>query len=368
MKLRFNRAEMAEALRVVCAVAATRTPKPILRCVRIDAKSDVVLLSATDLEVGLRYAVTQVEVDKQGSTLAVADTFLKIVSECADEILAVETSAQQLSIRGAASHFKIVIQDAAEFPPVPGMDGGPDYTVAHDRLRGLLEWTSFSAARESSRYAINGVFWEVKGETLTLAATDGRRLSVGHAPVVAASGSSPSSVIVPIKTVQLLAKLPGESDAPVGVKVSPNQIIFNLGGILVSSALVEGQFPRYQDVIPSDCNRIMEADTAELLAALRQAALLTNEESKGVRLSLSENKLTLSSRAPEQGEATVSLSVRYQDEAMDIGFNPVFLLDVLKAAHSDRVRMGFKDANRPGVLRVGEEFTYVVMPVNLASA
>ena len=368
MKLRFNRAEMAEALRAVCGVAATRTPKPVLRCVRIDAKSDVVLLSATDLEVGLRFAVTQVEVDKQSSTLVVADTLLRIVSECADEVLACETAGQQLSIRGTGSHFKIVTQDAAEFPPIPAMEGAPDFTIAHDRLRGLMEWTIFSSARESSRYAINGVYWEVNGEQLTLAATDGRRLSVGHSPIVPGAVAAPPSVIVPIKTMQLLAKLPGESDAPVGVKISPNQIMLNLGGILVSSVLVEGHFPRYQDVIPADCNRIMEVDTTELLSALKRAALLTNDESKGVRLALSEGNLTMSSRAPEQGEATVSLPVRYNDEAMEIGFNPVFLLDVLKVTQSERIKMGFKDANRPGVVRVGEEFTYVVMPVNLASA
>ena len=248
------------------------------------------------------------------------------------------------------------------------MEGGPDFTIAHDRLRGLLEWTIFSSARESSRYAINGVYWEVKGEQLTLAATDGRRLSVGHSPIVPGANPAPPSIIVPIKTMQLLAKLPGDSDAPVGVKISPNQIMLNLGGILVSSVLVEGHFPRYQDVIPADCNRIMEVDTAEYLSALKRAALLTNEESKGVRLALSEGNLTMSSRAPEQGEATVSLPVRYNDEAMEIGFNPVFLLDVLKVTQSERIKMAFKDANRPGVIRVGEEFIYVVMPVNLASA
>ncbi len=108
--------------------------------------------------------------------------------------------------------------------------------------------------------------------------------------------------------------------------------------------------------------------TTEFLSALKQAALLTNEESKGVRLAFSDGDLTISSRAPEQGEATVSIPVEYKYEPLDIGFNPVFLLDVLRAVHTDEISLALKEANRPGVLRAQDHFLYVVMPVNLASA
>ena len=137
---------------------------------------------------------------------------------------------------------------------------------------------------------------------------------------------------------------------------------------MISTVLVEGHFPKYEDVIPKDCDREMVVNTTEFLGALKRAALLTNEESKGVRLTLADGELTLASRAPEQGEATVSIPVRYNGEPLEIGFNPVFLLDVLRITHTDEVTLALKDPRRPGVMRFGDEFVYVVMPVNLESA
>lgn len=368
MKLRFDRHEMADALRAICGVAALRTPKDVLKCVRLDAKADVLLLSATDLELGLRYAVTQVEVDEPGETLVVADTFSRIVSECADEVLGIETDENLLHVRGEGSHFQIVTREPEEFPPVPEMGGDPDFTVERGVLCRLIEWTVFAAARESTRYAINGVLWEVEGERLTLAATDGRRLSLAHGALTKAGPSGTPRVIVPGKALSLIARLTGDSTAAVGVKVSTNQLLLDVGPVFISTSLVEGNFPKYEDVVPSDCDRVIELKTSEFLSALKRAALLTNEESKGVRILLSEGNLTLSSRAPEQGEATVSLPVGYSGEPMEIGFNPVFLTDPLKVAHTEEIKIAFKESNRPGIISIGEEFIYVVMPVNLASA
>ncbi len=366
MKLRFNRQEMGDALGAVCSVAAARTPKEILRCVRLEAQSDVLLLSATDLELSLRVAVTQVEVDTPGTTLVVADTLSKIVHECGDELLSFEVIKNSLHIRGAGSHFQIVMQEAAEFPAVPEMEGDPDFAIEHERLRRLIELTSFAAARESTRYAINGVLWVLKGEKLTLAATDGRRLAVAHGELLAGSEPTDAVAIVPSKALSLLGHLSADSDARVGIKISTNQVLFDTGRALVGSALVEGQFPKYEDVIPSDCDQVATLNTAEFLSALKQAALLTNEESKGVRFSFAEGQLTLSSRAPEQGEATVSLPIEYRGAAIDIGFNPVFLLDMLRIVHAEKITFAVKEANRPGLIRLGDDFVYVVMPVNLS--
>ncbi len=368
MKFRFNREEMSDALKAVCAVAAARTPKPILRCVRLEVQSDVLLLSGTDTELSVRCAVTQVEVDEPGDTLVVADTLSKIVNECDDEILNIETDSSQLHIRGAGSHFQVVTQDADEFPLVPTMEDGPDFAVERDALFRLVEWTVFASARESTRYAMNGVLWEVEGDQLTLVATDGRRLSLAKAKLAQASKAKVPSAIVPGKAMSLLSRLPGSAAGNVGVKITSNQLLMSIGGAMISSSLVEGHFPKYQDVIPQDCDRIVEVKTADLLGALRRASLLTNEESKGVRFAITDDSLTLSSRAPEQGEATVSIPVKYKGEPVEIGFNPVFLLDVLRVTHADDLSMAFKEANRPGLIRLGQDFLYVVMPVSLASA
>ncbi|MBI1826969.1 MAG: DNA polymerase III subunit beta [Planctomycetes bacterium] len=368
MKLRFNRAEMADALSAITGVAAVRTPKEILKCVRIDALSDVLLLSATDLEIGVRCAVTQVDVESTGETLVAADTFSRIIHECSDETMLLDISKNDLQLRGSGSHFKIRTQSVSDFPPVPVLEGEPDFVVDAADLRRLLEWTSFAAARESTRYAINGILMEIAGKELVMAATDGRRLSVGRTPLTSSNVKTIPQTIVPTKTAALIARLHSDGDTTALVKATANQVLFKIGRASISSSLVEGMFPRYQDVVPTDCDRIVQLNTMEFLSALKRAALLTNEESRGVRLSFAENTLTLSSRTAEQGEATISMPIRYNGETVDIGFNPVFLTDVLRVANEEEVTFAVKEPNRPGLLKLNDKFLHVVMPVNLSSA
>ncbi len=367
MKVRFNRQEMADVLSVVCSVAASRTPKPVLQCVHLKAASDALLLSATDLELSLRCAVTQVEVNESDSVLVLADTLAKIVRECADDTLELSTEESTMHVRGSGSHFQIVTQDAADFPPIPVLEGEPDFTMESGLLRRLIEWTVFAAARESSRYAINGVLWEVEAEKLTMVATDGRRLACAVGALASAAAKTARSAIVPGKALSLIKGLPLEADAQVGIKITDNQLLLHAGGSMISTSLIEGRFPRYQDVIPTDLDREVRLSTAEFQSALKRAALLTNEESKGVRLSFAEGCLTLSSRAPEQGEATISMPIEYKGETLEIGFNPVFLLEILRVAHTDEITFSFREASRPGMVKVKDDLIHVVMPVDLSS-
>lgn len=368
MKLRFNRAEAGDALSAICSVAGSRTTKDILKCVRLEARSDVLLLSATDLELSLCCAISQVEVEEPGEVLIVADTLAKIVRECSDELLQVETKNTKLDIRGEGSHFQIVTQDPSTFPAIPSMEGEPDATIEYGALSRLVELTAFAAAHESTRYAINGVLWDVDGAKLTLAATDGRRLAVATGELSGDGLSGQTNAIVPSKALLILSRLSIEADTRVGIQLKENQLLLSLGRASISTSLVEGRFPKYQDVVPSDCDREVTLNTSEFLSALKRAALLTNEESKGVRFCFDDGTLTLSSRAPEQGEATISFPVNLGGEKLEIGFNPVFLFDVLRVIHEDEFVFALKAENRPGVVRLGQHYTYVIMPVNLSSA
>lgn len=368
MKLRFNRTEASDALSAICSVAGARTTKEILKCVRLEARSDVLMLSATDLELSLSCAVAQVEVEEPGEALVVADTLAKIVRECSDELLQVETRDTKLDIRGEGSHFQIVTHDAATFPAIPSMEGKPDSTIEYGALNRLVELTIFAAAHESTRYAINGVLWDVEGAKLTLAATDGRRLAVAHGELSGDELSGQTKAIVPSKALSILGRLSMEPDTRVGIQLKENQLLLSLGRASISTSLVEGRFPKYQDVIPSDCDREVQLNTSDFHSALKRAALLTNEESKGVRFCFDNGTLTLSSRAPEQGEATISFPVEFKGEKLEIGFNPAFLFDVLRVIHEDELVFALKAENRPGVVRLGQHYTYVIMPVNLSSA
>jgi DNA polymerase-3 subunit beta len=365
MKVRLNRAEFAEALGAVCGVATTRSPKPILQCTLLQAWKDHCCLTATDLEVGIRITLDQVEVVEEDRVLVSADKLAQIVRETTDEVLELESDESVCHVRGKGSHFQIYGQDPAEFPPVAEMPGEPDFELSAAGLKRLTEWTVFSAAKESTRYAINGVLWDKAASVLVMVATDGRRLARA-AGALHGKESRELRAIVPGKAMHLFPRVLGEGEELVGVKIAENQIIVRSPRATVSAGLVEGQFPKYQDVIPTDCNKEIELPTHEFLAAVKQAALLTNEETKGVRFSLTHDNLTLSSRAPEQGEATISLPVRYSGEPIEIGFNPWFLTEALRVVHTDSVRFQLKDPKRPGVLLSGDDLLYVVMPVNLS--
>ena len=363
MKVNVNRQELAEALTVAGNVTSGRTPKPILTCVLLDAASDYCLVTATDDEVGVRVTVSQVEVLEKGKVVLPADKLTSIVRESQDEILALESDDSVCHVRGADAHYQIYSQEAADFPPVSELEGEPDFAMKMGDLRRMAEWTTFAAARENTRYAINGVLWERKDKNLTLVATDGRRLSLARKNI---EGAGQAECIIPPKAMHLLHRLATEADTDVQIKITDTQAIIKVNRVGIAASLVEGQFPRYRDVVPTDCDRKVTVATAVLRSALRRAALLTNAESRGVRLSFTPDALTLSSRAPSQGEATITVPITLQGGALDIGFNPFFLIDALKVVQPEEVTIELKDSNRPGLLKVGPDYQYVVMPVSLS--
>ncbi len=186
-------------------------------------------------------------------------------------------------------------------------------------------------------------------------------------------GEGQRSCIVPTKALKLAAKLVDDPDATVRVAVEDHQVLIAFGDsedpsevAVISSNLVEGAFPPFEDVVPKEQDKKVSFDVAILGSAIRRAALLTNEESKGVRLTFDQDKLTLTSRAPEMGEATVEVKLEdYQGDPLEIGFNPNFITDALNVVDAGTITVELKSANKPGVLRTGNDFTYVIMPVNL---
>jgi DNA polymerase-3 subunit beta len=365
MHVVINRNALVEVLNVASGIAGSRTTKEVLRCVRLTTIDGGLAVGATDLEVGLRGVIQQVETKAEGDTLVPADKLMQIARESSDETLTLETDEQACHVRGQDSHFEVYTYDVKDFPPIPEPDGDPDLEIDAQLLDALISRTLFAVAKENTRYAINGVLWEKQGKKLSLVATDGRRLAQAQGAAKKAVGDD-QRMIVPAKTMSVLQRILAHEEGVVGVSFSSNQVLLKVGTYEVSSALVEGHFPQYEDVIPKDSDRSVELSTSELLSAVRRSALLTNEQSKGVRLSFDENMLVISSRAPEQGEATVSMRIEYSYSPMHVGFNPVFLSDALRVAGTPTVSLELKEANRPGVIKNGEGFLYVVMPVNLA--
>jgi DNA polymerase-3 subunit beta len=367
MKVTFNRSALAEALGLMTSIVPSRTPKPILKCVRIAVSGKEMRIYATNLELGLDCLLSEVEVGEEGEVVIEADRLSAIVRESVEDVLVLESSDTTCDIRGVDSHFKIYGQDPNQYPRMPAFgSGGGDLTIGLDNLQAGIAQCLFATAKESSRYAINGVLWEAKGKKLMLVATDGRRLARCRVDLQqAASDGQERKIIVPAKTMALLEKLGKREKEVVAVKLVDNQILLSCANVVISSNLVEGNFPKYEDIIPSDYDKKLTLSTQAALSGVRRAALLTSEESKGVRLSLTADALVFSGSSPEAGAAEVRMPVQYDGEQIEIGFNPQILIDALRVIQTPDFQMELGQPDRPGVIKSGNEFLYVLMPINL---
>jgi len=368
MKANFNRAALSEALGLLTSIIPARTPKPILRCVRIAADEKEVRICATDLEVGINYTISEVQVEETGEVIVPADKLAAIVRESiVDEVLTLQVNDSACEIKGLDSHFTIYGHEPGQFPQVPAFEGDADIQVSLQNLQAGIEQCLFATAKESTRYALNGVLWEMKGKKLSLIATDGRRLAKTKVNLTkaVAKDAAEANIIVPAKTMALLDKLGASEKESVVIKLVNNQILISCGNVVISSNLVEGNFPKYEDIIPTDYDKKLGLSTEAALSAVRRSALLTSEESRGVKLSLTKDKLVFSCRAPETGDAQIDVPVEYESEPIEIGFNPQFLIDVLRVIGEPRCELELGQPDRPGLIRSGKDFIYVLMPINL---
>jgi len=367
MKVIAQTAALQEALALAGSIVAARTPKPVLQCIKLVAANGALTLLATDLEAGCRCQVTAVVVAEEGEALVPADRLTGIVRESGtEESLTIETEKDTCHVRGAGSHFKVFGYDPSEYPPVADFDSEADFAVGGGQLAGMINKTLFATAKTHSHYAFSGVLWEASGKKLQLVATDGHRLAQAKGALTKKAAREVTA-IVPTKLMSLVQRVCGEGEAVLEVKVQENQILVRTATAVLVSTLVQGNFPKYADVIPKECSRTATINTTEFEHRVRQAALLTNEESKGVRLNFQAKQMTLSSRAPETGEAEVTCPIALEGEPVEIAFNPAFVLDVLRVVDSDEITFELNTPAKPAVIKAGGDFLYVLMPLDLSS-
>lgn len=365
MKLSCDRLELGEALGLAAAIIPARTPRPVLQnvCIRTTAEGLEVL--ATDLEVSLRARVMRADIAEPGAALVPAAKAVAILRELEGDKVELECSDRVTTISAGGTRFKIVGDDPQEFPQIPEFVEPGSFRFGRRELETMIRKTAFAAATEGTRYALNGVLFDLREGRLRLVATDGKRLALCER-AVDWNGSSPVHVVVPTKGVQLLARLASEEEETIALKFLEGSLLAASSRATLAAQLVQGHFPPYDGVIPKDLPRRLEFETRFFQGALRRAALLTTKDSQAVRLSFGFNKLVLSSRTPDVGESTVEVPVPYADDPFEVGFNPQYIMDALKVLDQDRFFLELKGESSPGVLREGESFTYVVMPISLA--
>jgi DNA polymerase-3 subunit beta len=369
LKALCERDPLVEAMSLVTGVVATRTPTPALQCVRITGQNGHLKLAATDTEVSLTLTIDRVDLQQDGDILIPADKFSQIARSCDDATITIASDSESLLVRSSDSRFKVFGFPITEAPDIPNFDSDdPDFTIDAAQFRELMEKTVFAAASDHSRYAINGVLLDRTGKTLRLVATNGHRLALASG--VCDGDKEDQQCIIPTKAMVLLRRLL-QDEGVVSVKVDNGRVIFHIDDganttATLSSNLVEGTFPPFEDVIPKDLDQRVSINTDVLSRAVRRAHLMTNEESRGVRLIFDGDKLVITSRAPETGEAEVEVPISgFTGERMEIGFNPVYIIDALKVVGTDEIVMELKRSDKPGLIKSGNNFVYVVMPVNL---
>lgn len=366
MNVKCNRAALAETLQLASSIVPIRTPKPVLECAKLEAlPGNIFTVTATDNELSVKYLVSSVEVVEPGVAVLPAERIASIVRESTGDTITLEVKDATCEVKGHDSFFHVYGHDPNDFPELRAWEGEVMFGVNAGVLRRMIHRSAFAAARENTRYAINGVLWEVSGKKLRMVATDGRRLAQVDGDVESVKKSEQTSAIVPVKTMQAMEKILTDADEKVEIGFTANQFGMSSSRAELCSNLIQGRFPKYSDVIPSGCKCKAQIEVEHFRSAVRQAALLATEQSNGVLLEFDNNELCIRSSTPEAGDAEVTLAVKYEGEALKIGFNPQYLLELFRVIDEPEVVAEFEDGARPGLIRIGKDFLYVLMPVTV---
>jgi len=365
MKIKCNRAALHDAVQLAASIVPVRTPKPILQCIKLETRvhDKTAVVMATDNELIIEYSITQVQIEDEGNMVVPADRLAGILHESSDETIDLELTDATCQVTGKDSRFLIYGHDPGDYPVLESPAKQADIEMKASALQRMVHMTVFSAARENTRYAINGVLWEQRAKKLRMVATDGRRLAKIDGLVENTRADGEQNTIVPVKSLQILERTLHSAEGKAEIRFLDNQISFWTPVVQITSNLIQGRFPKYEDVIPGNCTCKAQMQTELLASAVRQAALLTNEQSRGILMSFSQGVVHLSSSTPEAGEAKVKMPATYEGKDLGIGFNPHYLLDALRVIDEPKVTMEMVDAETPGVLRAGKDFLYVLMPV-----
>ena len=367
MKLTCSRSLLSSAFQIVGSVISTRTPKEILKNVKLSLQDGKATLLGTDTEVGIRYELPEVETDSVGDVLLPTQRITAILREVQDEQITVEVNEEALWIRSSQSEFRLSVEDPAEFPDVASFQDQNYYVISGKALKTGIQRTIFATDVESTRYALGGVLMEIDSENLTLAATDSRRLSV-YKTTCSANGSVSEETgqpVIPAKAMSLIEKSISDDDQEVKVAVHQNDVLIHSGLSTIYARLVEGRFPRYQDVIPSEYQMKIDLVTGPFLSAVRQAMIVTNDESRGVDFSFDDGTLTLTSVGQDVGSSKIELPVSFDAEPVVITFDPRFVQEFLRVLDSaSPVTLNLVDGNSAAVFTADETYTYVVMPLS----
>jgi DNA polymerase-3 subunit beta len=367
MKISFEREKLLAAFQTASSVAPARSPKPILQNVKLEVAADVTTLMATDLEVGIRIVVPGITVETPGSAVLPIARFGPILRECTDEKLHLESDSQGTTVRGERSQWKLPGENPDEFPNVTSFQEEKFHELAARLFREIVRRTVFATDNESSRYALGGVLLEMEADKVIAVGTDGRRLAKMEGPAHAVGGhqTANQTTIVPTRAMNLLERAITDGDGEVQIAARANDILVRSPRFTIYSRLVEGRFPKWRDVFPRRTDVVKtELAVGPFYAAVRQAAIATSEESRGIDFTFENGLLVLAGRAADVGQSRVELPIAYNGPKITITLDPRFASDFLRVLDPEKTfTLELKDSDSAAVCSTDDGYGYVIMPL-----
>jgi DNA polymerase-3 subunit beta len=367
MKFVCERDKLLSAFQTAATVAPSRSPKPILQNVKLIVTPQQATLLATDMETGIRIDVPGIEVEAVGSAVLPVGRFGSILRESLDAKLLVEAEPQGTLVRGDRSEFKLPGQNPDEFPEVASFVDDNYHEISGRLLKELIRRTLFATDTESSRYALGGVLLEFASDRIIAVGTDGRRLAKMEGPckTVGHCSYDDTTTIVPARAMQLIERAFTDLDAEVRIAVHANDILLKSPRVMVYSRLVEGRFPKWRDVFPKRREAVqIELAVGPVYAALRQAAIVTNDESRGIDFAFAEGSLVLSGSTAEVGQSRVEMPVGYAGPPLTVSLDHRFVADFLKVLDGEKTfTFDVENTDSAALLTTDDGYGYVVMPL-----
>lgn len=368
MKALCQREGLLSACQLTSAAMPARDLKPILKNIKAVATGDRCTLIATDQEVGIRLDVQGLTIQEPGEAILPAKSLIDILREARDKELTIEADASSCVVTGGRKlRFEMPSEDPALFPDFPTFTDDRYHEITAGTLREMIRRTVFAAADETARYSMTGVMWELDGDQIKLVATDGKRLALTEGTATATGGHSTrgQTPVVPTKAMGLLERgLQDDPEDTVKVCIRPNEVLFRTGRSVIYSRLVEGRFPDYRTVIPKRSAVKVTVNVGELMAAVRQAAIMVDKEAPRVTFRFGPEVLLLEAQGATSGRSTVEMPLEYDGKAIDINFNPQYLIEMLKVLPvEESLLVELNDGGSPALLKCGDQYSYLVMPL-----
>lgn len=376
MRITCHREGLLAATQLVAVAVPSRDVQPVLRNIKAVVDGDRCTLVATDAEVGIRMEVRSVHVDEPGEALLPAGRLLSILRESYDDEVVIEADADACTLRGTHTEYEMPADDPAHYPDFPNFAEDKFHEVSAGVLREMIRRTQFAVVanpNEARWGATTGILWELKNDRARLVATDGKRMAVADGAAAASGGHTTEGQVpvAPNKAMTLLERnLSGadkgaDVDEKVRVAVRPNEILIKTERSMIYSRLVEGRFPEYQKVIPAKHPNKVSLHVEKFLAAVRQAAIMTSDESRGVTFHFAPDKLTLRARGSGLGSSRVEMELTYAGTPVEISFDPKYLTDMLRVLEPDgELSLELNDGNSPALFKNDAgDYLYVVVPM-----